>query len=936
LAELHLSQTNTGGAPHSSRWTETLLGIARRVARWPGDLDILETVTQTVRDMLSADTVLLTIVESDGEHVRIIAASGTSSQNEERLRARRYSFPRYVLGRRVYGLGETVTTSDVLIDPYFSASPSVNTLGSRAFCIIPLKPAGKTIGALSVHFASRGHDWTEQELEWLKALTDQAALVVMMSRNLQDRRRDISVRDALHTASQRLQSAADLDTVLEATMEGVAQVVPSRGIAVHLLNKAGTEATIAGLWGYERSFLDVERVQGFKYPSDDSGLNRRTLIEHEAFFLRDFQVEAEKWNNTFAPTLRAWMSVPLMSQGRCFGKITVDHDLPDVYGPEEVAIVQTFAAHAASAIERAYLYSEMARRADQLAALHEISQELVAASDEQSLYEILRRRVFQTFVAEVFFIALAQTEADTLDFPILIDDGVDYARHVVMPHDGPVSEVLRTGKPLMMRDRAEWNRYRSVRIGNEARASKAAMFAPLVWSGVTLGVISIQTYLDRLYTHEEFQAFQALAATTALALGRIRSEEATDERARQFAALAESARAVVSNLEVSDVLQKVVDRANELTGGEAFLMLYNSEEDIIRVRAFAGRSPWHEEMRHTATLKPGQGVGGQAFSEQRTIVVQDMQSDERALYRDVTPMRSLVVLPLTVGGSRMGILELAWPEQGAVTPDRLSLCTAFADHAALAIHNARQHDELRQREAERTVLLRQLLTAQEAERKRVSIDLHDGPLQSLGVGLINADTLRKRAEQGHVTADDVDELRLNFAAVVDEIRDLMADLRPEVLDSYGLLPALEAHARRIMETTELEIRIDSNLPERLPPYIEVLVYRLVQESLSNVRKHSHATDAVIVLDLDEARGMVVVIVADNGRGFDPRHLPPRTEGFGVGLSSMVERTESAGGSMTIESAPGKPTTITFQIPLPTDPAPESSGPLTTYPTRNRR
>jgi signal transduction histidine kinase len=935
LADLYLSQPGAAGAPQTNNWTEALLVIARRVARWPGDLDILQTIGQTARESLTADTVLLTVVEPDGEHIRILAASGASPRSEERLRTRRYHFPRYALGRRVYGLGETVAPPDVLADPYFASSPSASTLGSRAFCILPLKYTGSVIGALSVHYASQNHDWTEQELDWLKALADQAALVIAMSHNLQDDRRDISVRDALHTASQRLQSAADLNTVLQATMEGVAQVVPSRGVAVHLLNQAGTEATIAGLWGYERPFLDVEKVQGFTYPSD-SGLNKRTLIEHEAFFLRDFQVEADRWNNAFAPTLRAWMSVPLMSQGRCFGKITVDHDLPDVYGPDEVAIVQTFAAHAASAIERAYLYAEMARRADQLAALHEISQELVAARDEQTLYQILRRRVFQTFVAEVFFICLAKTEADTLDFPVLIDDGLDYARHVVMPHDGPVSEVLRTGKPLLMRDRAEWMRFRPVRIGDETRASKAAMFAPLIWSGVTLGVISVQTYLDRLYTHEEFQAFQALAATTALALGRIRSEEATDERARQFAALAESARAVVSNLEVSDVLQKVVDRANELTGGEAFLMLYNAEEDTIRVRAFAGSSPWHEEMRHTATLKPGQGVGGRSFSEQRTIVVQDMQSDEHALYRDETPMRSLVVLPLTVGGSRMGILELAWPEPGAVTPDRLSLCTAFADHAALAIHNARQHDELRQREAERTVLLRQLLTAQEAERKRVSIDLHDGPLQSLGVGLINADTLRRRAEQGHITAEDVDELRLSFAAVVDEIRDLMADLRPEVLDSYGLLPALEAHARRIMETTKLEIKIDSNLPERLPAYIEVLIYRLVQESLSNVRKHSQATDAVIVLDLDEARGMVVVIVADNGRGFDPRHLPPRTEGFGVGLSSMAERSESAGGTMTIESAPGKPTTVTFQIPLPTDHAPEGSGPLTRNPTRNRR
>jgi signal transduction histidine kinase len=645
-------------------------------------------------------------------------------------------------------------------------------------------------------------------------------------------------------------------------------------------------------------------------------LNRRTLLDHEAFFLRDFQVEAEKWDNDLAPTLRAWMSVPLMSQGRCLGKITVDHDLPDVYGPEEVAIVQTFAAHAASAIERAYLYAETSRRADQLAALHEIGQELVAAADATSLYEILQRRVMQTFVADVFFICLARTEADEFDFPLLIDEGINYAPYVLEARTGPVTHVLGTSQGLMLNGRAAWEAHNARMVGNTERASESAIFAPLIWSGVTLGVMSVQTYQPRAYTQEEYKTFQALAATTALALGRIRSEEATAERAAQFAALAESARALVSNLEVSNVLQKVVDRANELTGGEAFLMLYSADEDIIRVQAFAGKSPWHRQMRYSAELKPGQGVGGLSFAEQRTIVVQDMLTDDRPLYRDESPMRSLVVLPLTVGGSRMGILELAWPEPEAVTAERLALCTAFADHAALAIHNAHQHDRLRQREAERTALLRQLLTAQEAERKRVAIDLHDGPLQSLGVGLINADTLRKRAEQGRVSADDIDALRMDFASVVDEVRDLMADLRPEVLDSYGLLPALEAHARRIMETTNLAITVGCDLSERLPAYIEVLIYRLVQESLSNVRKHSQATDAVVTLEMDEAHRAVIVRVADNGTGFNPRQMPERSEGYGVGLSSMAERTEGAGGTMTIESAPGSPTTLTFQIPLP--------------------
>jgi two-component system sensor histidine kinase DegS len=276
-----------------------------------------------------------------------------------------------------------------------------------------------------------------------------------------------------------------------------------------------------------------------------------------------------------------------------------------------------------------------------------------------------------------------------------------------------------------------------------------------------------------------------------------------------------------------------------------------------------------------------------------------------------------------VGEQRLGVLELAWNEAGGATPDRLAISTAFADHAALAIHNARQHDELLRRESERTDLLRQVLTAQEVERKRVSLDLHDGPLQSLGVGLIHADTLRKRAESSPIVSQDIDQLRRDFASVVDEVRGLIADLRPEVLDSYGLLPALEAHTRRINETTGLEIEITYTLEDRLPPYLEALVYRLVQEALTNVRKHARASRAALAIEADEEAGSVTVRVSDDGRGFDMGAQAQRVEGYGVGLRSMRERMEGAGGEMSVESAPGQGTTIKFVLPLPDRAAPKA-------------
>jgi signal transduction histidine kinase len=276
-----------------------------------------------------------------------------------------------------------------------------------------------------------------------------------------------------------------------------------------------------------------------------------------------------------------------------------------------------------------------------------------------------------------------------------------------------------------------------------------------------------------------------------------------------------------------------------------------------------------------------------------------------------------VMLPLSIGNERLGVLEIAWHEPNAVTQERFAISMAFADHASLAIHNAHHHSELLKRDGERTKLLNQLLTAQEDERKLVALELHDGPLQSLSVGLINADTLRKKAQAGKdITPEDIENIRLDFANVVGEIRGLMADLRPEVLDSYGLLAGLEAYIRRFKETTELEIGILYDLRERLPNYLEVLTYRLVQEALNNIRKHAQATHASVKIHLDRLSNTLTVQIRDDGVGFDPQGLSKIGEGFGLGFKSMNERVRSAGGTMHIESTPSKGTTVAFYIPLP--------------------
>jgi signal transduction histidine kinase len=149
------------------------------------------------------------------------------------------------------------------------------------------------------------------------------------------------------------------------------------------------------------------------------------------------------------------------------------------------------------------------------------------------------------------------------------------------------------------------------------------------------------------------------------------------------------------------------------------------------------------------------------------------------------------------------------------------------------------------------------------------------------------------------------------------VRAVLSDLSLEVLTSYGLISAIRDNIDRFSEMTGIVVALQDNLEDRLPAYIELLMYRLAQEGLANIRKHSGATQVDILFSLGSDR--LTMIISDNGRGFDAsKPLPRPRAGEKIGLHSMLQRIRDAQGDMTVVSAPGQGTTLTFWCPVPSD------------------
>jgi signal transduction histidine kinase len=278
--------------------------------------------------------------------------------------------------------------------------------------------------------------------------------------------------------------------------------------------------------------------------------------------------------------------------------------------------------------------------------------------------------------------------------------------------------------------------------------------------------------------------------------------------------------------------------------------------------------------------------------------------------------RGVLVEPLSMEGHGGGLVIALRHDASFREPDRRAL-HAFAESVTQRL------------KAERSVEIERLrygMEARERERTRWAREIHDETVQGLGALRLRLANARDLGDQAELSTA-VDTVLEGLGQEIDGLRHLITELRPAALDDLGLVPALEALARRAQAIDGLEIHTDIELGDserRLDPELESTLYRVVQEALTNVSRHAKATRAVI--SVSEREGRVTATVTDDGQGL-PEGGPsrPRTPGEelkgGFGVSGMRERAELVGGEIELVPAPGGGATMRLTVPLAGRPSP---------------
>lgn len=391
---------------------------------------------------------------------------------------------------------------------------------------------------------------------------------------------------------------------------------------------------------------------------------------------------------------------------------------------------------------------------------------------------------------------------------------------------------------------------------------------------------------------------------------------------KRLSALNEVSTIVSQSLELEDVLNAAADKVMEIVNLEVVLVfLLDEDGQELELKTYRGVS--EDFARGVKGLKVGEGLNGWVAQTGEPLVVEDASHDSR-LTRQVVHqegIRAGLIVPLIAKGRVLGTLTAAARGSRQFMTDEIELLSIIGRQVGIAIENAhlyqKEHlmlDVQKQMGEHLRFYIQQITRAQEEERKRIARELHDDTAQELVALSRRIDRLISSAQLSARNISFLEEIRQQSDKILDGVRRFSQDLRPSILDDLGLVPALEWLVSDL--SSHFKINIGMGLlgsVRRFDPDTELVLFRIAQEALRNVCKHSTATRAWLTLEYTEDKA--ILTIKDNGKGFLlPERIGDLASTGKLGLAGMKERAQLIGGNLTIQSDLGKGSTVTIEIP----------------------
>lgn len=747
-----------------------------------------------------------------------------------------------------------------------------------------------------------------------------------LQRRVDERTRELN---ALLEVAGGLASTLELKVVMELILDRLYDFVPYAGAAVTLVEGStmrqvavrrprGPEVVPEDLeQGVSAEY--VERIGLPRSPGEVLVIDDVRGDSPEAVAYRE--MTGGDLERTRARYVRSFLVLPLIVRDSLVGMLMIAHDETGFFRQEHIDILRPLADQAAVAIGNARLFSQTQTQARELAALLEVSR---AVASTLNLHQLVRlildeiKAVIDYTGASVVLlggdkleiidsVGPAGREEEIVGLRLDVDLNVGWwataqEGEAILTEDAHIDSAGSRAFRDTFGDYVDLPAFKYIR---------SWMGVPLFLEERIVGLLTMSKDVPGYFTQHHVELATVVARQAAVAAGNARLFEQTQRRTREMAALLQVMRTVASTFDINELVSVTLEQLKLIIDhtGSSILVVDDDALVIMDARArtdtrieIGARFPFSDDAILTQAIRRGEHViisdvrSDDPMAESYRYLISSVGMLDQMPFREI---RSWMGIPMMVEGELVGMLTMSKTEVGYFTEEQARLVRAFADQVALGMERARLF-------AQGTRL------AAVEERQRLARELHDSVSQALYGIALGAQTAQMRLENDPAKAAEPVSYVLSLAeAGLAEMRALIFELRPESLESEGLVAAIQKQAAAVQARHGVSVTCDLGDEPTISPEAREAVYRIVQEALTNTFKHAKAGNVRVILQHPD--GFIRAEVADDGVGFDP----DRDYAGHLGLHSMRERAAKLGGDVNIVSSPGSGTRVIAEIPVST-------------------
>ena len=525
--------------------------------------------------------------------------------------------------------------------------------------------------------------------------------------------------------------------------------------------------------------------------------------------------------------------------------------------------------------------------------LTEVSQQIISLLDIDDLLVRVVRLIQQTF--GYYHVAIGLIEGDEVVYRVgsgILWDDPDFQfrpSRLKVGLEGLSGWVAKTGQAALVPDVSRDARY----VCMQGSLTRSELIVPITVKGQTIGVLDVQSEQIADFDQADLELMQSLASQAGVAIENARLFSNLERRAEQFRVLTQVSQHLISLASVDELLGNIVRTVKDSFGYlHVGIGLVEGNEVVSKAEAGA-----FEERYRSIRVPLGYGVWGRVAQYGQSLLSGDVTENIHDEHLNEEGVHSHVGVPLRVKDKVIGVLSASSDHAEAFDRSDEIILQTLANQASVAIENVRLHEQ-----EKRIAILE--------ERQRLGRELHDSVTQSLyGINLY------AEAAGGQMALGQYDQVRQYLTDIQNTAQESLADmrlliyeLRPPVLEREGLVAALQNRLYSVENRAGLKTTLKGNLEERLPLPVEEGLYRIAHEALNNTLKHAHAKNVMVTVQQD---GQTITMeIADNGIGFDPESAC--RDGC-LGLVSMRERALAHGWQFSVNSSPGLGTRIRVEV-----------------------